>query len=352
MSEQPRYRMPAEWSPHQATWISWPHNPETWPDVLDAARDAMAELAVGLASGELVHVNVPDDAAVEDVERRLQGRIPEGRLSIERIATNDAWIRDYGAIIVRAPESPRGWAAIDFNYNAWGGKYPPWNLDCAVAAQMSERLDLPRIVSPFVIEGGSVDVNGEGLALVTEQCLLNPNRNPGRSREEIEAALGELLGLDELIWLGDGIVGDDTDGHIDNLTRFVSADRVVTSVATDKSDPNYAPLADNLQRLREWRGRDGRRLELVELPTPEPVLHMGARLPASHANFYIGNGFVAVPVFGGSSDDTALAILADCFEERQVRGIDCRSLAVGLGAFHCLTQQIPAIVAGSRSEEA
>lgn len=352
MSEQPRYRMPAEWSPHQATWISWPHNRETWPGVLDAARDAMAELAAGLAAGERVHINVQDDAAAADVERRLQGRVPPERLSIEAIATDDAWIRDYGAIIVQAPAISRGWAAIDFGYNAWGGKYPPWDRDCAVAAQMAERLGLPRVVSPLIIEGGSVDVNGEGLALVTEQCLLNPNRNPGSTREQIEAALARLLGLDELIWLGDGIVGDDTDGHIDNLTRFVSTDRVVTSVAADRSDPNHAPLSDNLRRLREWRGRAGRRLEVIELPTPEPVLHNGVRLPASHANFYIGNEFVAVPVYGGSSDAAAVGILAECFGDRQVRGIDCRNLAVGLGAFHCLTQQVPAIVTDSRSEEA
>ena len=338
-------RMPAEWSPHQATWISWPHNPDTWPSVLEAARDAMTEAVVALAGHEQVHINVQDEAMAKAVERRLKGRVPPERVSLERIQTDDAWIRDYGAIIVRDPAAPGGFAACDFDYNAWGGKYPPFDRDQAVAGQMAERLGLPVLESELILEGGSVEPNGLGLGLVTEQCLLNPNRNPGTSRAAIEAALSEFLGLDELLWLGDGVVGDDTDGHIDNLARFFDTGSVVTIVERDRADPNHVPLADNLARLREFRDRRGRALEVVELPCPEPVMFKGTRLPASYANFYIANDVVIMPNFGGRNDDRARGIVADCFPGRRVVAIDCRALVVGLGAFHCLTQQIPVIVA-------
>jgi len=339
--------MPAEWTPHQATWISWPHNPDTWPGVLDAAREAMADAVAALAPHERVHVNVGDEAAAADVGRRLAGRVPPEQVRIERIVTDDAWIRDYGAIVVRDTSAPGGWAAIDFDYNAWGGKYPPYDRDCAVAAQMAERLDLPRLVAPLVLEGGSVEVNGEGLGLVTEQCLLNPNRNPSLNREQIAALLAEYLGLSELVWLGDGVSGDDTDGHIDNLSRFVAAATVVTSVAAGTDDVDHAPLAENLARLRSFRDRAGRALEVIELPLPAPVLHGSVRLPASYANFYIANEIVLVPAYGGPRDDLARGILGECFPGRRIFAIDCRALVVGLGALHCLTQQVPVMVSGS-----
>jgi agmatine deiminase len=338
--------MPAEWSPHQATWISWPHNPDTWPEVLEAARDAMTEFVVALAPHEQVHINVQDEAMAKAVERRLSGRVPPERLSLERIPTDDAWIRDYGAIVVRDPAAPAGFAACDFDYNAWGGKYPPFDRDQGVARQMAARLGLPRLTSELVLEGGSVEVNGLGLGLVTEQCLLNPNRNPGWNRGEIEDALREFFGLEELVWLGDGVVGDDTDGHIDNLARFFGPDCVVTIVEQNRADPNHRPLADNRERLRDFRDGRGRALEVVELPVPEPDLYKGTRLPASYANFYIANELVLLPCYSGKNDDAARGILADCFPGRRVVPIDCRPLVVGLGALHCLTQQIPVIVAG------
>jgi len=336
--------MPAEWAPHQATWISWPHNPDTWPGVLEAARAAMADAVVALAPHERVCINVQDDAAASSVSARLNGRVPSDRVSLERIRTDDAWIRDYGAIIVRDADSPRGFSACDFDYNAWGGKYPPFDNDRAVARQMAERLGLPCRNSSRILEGGSIEVNGEGLGLVTEQCLLNPNRNPGRSRNEIESVLAEFFGLDEILWLGDGVVGDDTDGHIDNLARFVAPRRVVTIVEPDRNDPNHAPLADNLARLQAFRAADGRALEVIELPVPSPVMYQGTRLPASYANFYIANDIVLMPAYGGPRDDVARGILADCFPTRRIAPIDCRALIVGLGALHCLTQQIPVIV--------
>jgi agmatine deiminase len=343
--------MPAEWSPHHATWLSWPHNRDTWPGVLPAAEDAMADMVAALAPHELVYINVLDEAHSRVVANRLAGRVPPERIRLELIVTNDAWIRDYGAIIVRTGHSLESSAAVDFDYNAWGGKYPPFDRDQAVAGQMAERLGLPRIESGIVLEGGSVDGNGQGLCLVTEQCLLNANRNPALSRSDIESCLREFLGMSELVWLGDGVAGDDTDGHIDNLARFVAELRVVTAVAEDAADPDYAALADNRNRLKDFRDRKGASLEVIDLPKPEPVIHEGRRLPASYANFYIANGIVLVPAYGGQCDDTARGILADCFPGREIRGIDCRALIVGLGALHCLTQQIPVIVPGSLSEK-
>jgi agmatine deiminase len=339
--------MPAEWSPHQATWLSWPHNPETWPGVLDQAQAAIAEVIAALAPHEQVIVNARDNAEKEAISGRLRGRVPAERVQLETIATDDAWIRDYGGIVVA---TSGGMAIVDFDYNAWGGKYPPFDRDCAVAEQMAARLRLPRIQCDIVLEGGSVDVNGAGLGLVTEQCLLNPNRNPTLTRGDIESCLNTFLGLGEVLWLGDGIEGDDTDGHIDNLARFVAERRVVTVVAADSANPNYAALADNRRRLEEFRDRDGRALEVVELPLPEPVIHEGRRLPASYANFYIANDIVLVPAYGGPADDQVRGILGNCFPGRRIQPIDCRALVVGLGALHCLTQQIPVIVRASASE--
>lgn len=349
MIERPRSTMPAEWSPHLGTWISWPRNPETWPGVLEAAQRAMSDAIEALAATEHVFVNVASDDEARQAERMLAGRVPAGSVSFERIPTNDAWIRDYGAIVVRGNDADDGWLALDFDYNAWGGKYPPFDDDCAVAARMAERLGIRRVGIGLVLEGGSVDVNGAGLGLVTEQCLLNPNRNPGRSRAEIEAIVRAHFGIDELIWLGEGVEGDDTDGHIDNLARFVGPRRVVAIVEPSAADPNHAPLADNLERLRAFRDARGQGLEIVELPVPAPIVRDGQRLPASYANFYIANGVVLMPAYGGSADETARGVLTDCFPDRRIVPIDCRSLIVGLGALHCLTQQIPVMVGGLRS---
>lgn len=341
--------MPAEWSPHAATWISWPRNPETWPGVLEQAELAMVEVVAALAPGEHIHINVQDAAHQRHVAGRLAARVPPERISLEAIPTDDAWIRDYGAIIVANTDAAAGesggWAALDFGYNAWGGKYPPWDNDLDVARRMAERLGLPRIERSLILEGGSVDVNGQGQGLVTEECLLNPNRNPGLGRDDIEAVLKPSFGLEDVIWLGSGIAGDDTDGHIDNLARFVAADRVVVVTSRDADDPNHAALADNLARLEAWREQASTGLTISELPLPDPVVHRGVRLPASYANFYIANNIVLVPVYAVSTDAEALEILADCFIGRRIVPIDCRALIVGLGALHCLTQQIPVMVA-------
>ncbi|WP_206211977.1 agmatine deiminase family protein [Wenzhouxiangella sp. XN24] len=333
------FSMPAEWAPHEATWISWPHNPETWPGVLGAAEAAMAQAVTALAEGETVRINVLD-AAHERHVRSLLGEVAATPAVVfHRFPTNDAWCRDHGAIFVRDATSRL--AALDCGFNAWGGKYPPWDLDDAIPAQMAEALGVPLFDGGMILEGGSIDVNGAGAVLTTEQCLLNPNRNPTLSRAEIEARLALLLGIDQVFWLGDGIVGDDTDGHIDDITRFVAEDAVVTVVEPDRADPNHAPLAENLSRLQALRLADGRPLRIVELPMPAPVERDGERLPASYGNFYIGNRVVLLPVFDQPTDAVAGRILADCFPDRRVVPIRATELVVGLGAFHCLTQQVP-----------
>jgi agmatine deiminase len=324
------YRMPPEWAPHQATWLSWPHNRKTWPDGLEAAETSLAEAVVALAADERVHINTLDPARVA---RFFPNEIASGRVVLEPIPTDDAWCRDHGAIVVRDGEGAR--VALDFRYNAWGGKYPPYDLDDAVPRRMAAALDLPCVSVDMVLEGGSIDVNGAGMLLTTEQCLLNPNRNPTMTRSEIEAALARWLGASQVVWLGEGITGDDTDGHVDDFARFVAENVVVAAVEPDPADVNHVPLKANAEHLR----RIG--LEVIELPMPAP-LHRGAeRLPASYANFYIGNGVVLLPVFGCPQDEIARAILARCFPGRRVAAIDARALVVGLGAFHCLTQQVP-----------
>jgi agmatine deiminase len=334
------YRMPAEWAPHQATWISWPHNPETWPGVLAEAEAAMAQAVAALAGGETVRINVRDASHEAHVRTLLGPPADTPAVVFHHFPTNDAWCRDHGAIFLRHPDGRL--AAVDCGFNAWGGKYPPWNLDDAIPAQMAAALGVPRFEGGLILEGGSIDVNGAGTVLTTEQCLLNENRNPHLTRAEIEQTLRLLLGVQQVLWLGDGIVGDDTDGHIDDITRFVAADTVVTVVEPDPVDPNHAPLAENLERLKAMRLPDGRPFRIVELPMPRPVLLDGRPLPASYGNFYIGNTAVLLPVFGQPADQEAERILAPLFPGRRIVPIRASELVVGLGAFHCLTQQVPA----------
>lgn len=343
ISPNDRYRIPAEWAPHAATWLSWPRNPDTWPDCLDLAEARMLDIVAALAEVETVHINVLDAQQARRLEGRLSPRVPRGSVELHRIPTNDAWCRDHGAIFalaVGAAEEPM--RALDFGYNAWGGKYPPYDLDQAVAAQMAAVLGVPRVEYAMILEGGSIDVNGLGALLTTERCLLNPNRNPDLGREEIEACLREACGVDQIVWLGAGIEGDDTDGHIDEITRFVAPATVVTAIENDRDDPNHAPLQANRRLLENVRLEGGRALEIVDLPMPEPLSYRGQRLPASYANFYIANERVLIPAFGVEADDAARAVIADCFPGRRVVAIDCRHLVVGLGGLHCLTQQVPA----------
>jgi len=259
---------------------------------------------------------------------------------LHRIPTNEPWCRDHGPMfVVRGGEL----AVVDWDYNAWGGKYPPFDRDDAVPAAVATALGVRVFTPGVVMEGGSLDVNGRGALLTTESCLLNPNRNPQLDRAAIEGYLRDFLGVTTVIWLGDGIAGDDTDGHVDDLTRFVATDVVVTVVEDDPADENYRPLRDNLARLRAARDQDGRPLTVLALPMPRPVVHDGQRLPASYANFYVGNAVVLVPTFADPADARALAVLGRCFPGRRIVGIDSCDLVWGLGAFHCATQQQPQV---------
>ena len=333
------YHMPPEWAPHQGTWLSWPHNRQTWPGCLAEAEAALTQVVIALAAGETVHINVLDAAHRAAVAQRFVGSVPSERVLFHLIPTNDAWCRDHGAIF--GFDRDDALVALDFRFNAWGEKYRPYDADDAAGRRMAEALGVPLISIDCVLEGGSIDVNGAGAVLTTEHCLLNPNRNPQLTRTDIELMLARYLGTTQVLWLGDGIIGDDTDGHIDDLTRFVAEATVITVVESNARDPNHRPLAENLDRLRSMRLTDGRALSIIELPMPNPVSNSRGRLPASYANFYIGNDVVVLPVFDCPQDAQAIAVLRDCFVDRRIVPIDCRALVVGLGTFHCLTQQVP-----------
>ena len=337
-----RYRMPPEWALHQGTWLSWPHNRETWPGCLADAEAALTQAAIALTDGETVHINVLDAAHRAAVATRFDGLVAPERVRFHLIPTNDAWCRDHGAIF--AFDAAAELVALDFRFNAWGEKYRPFDADDAAARRMADALGVKTVRVDRVLEGGSIEVNGAGAVLTTEQCLLNPNRNPQMTRADIEAMLARYLDTPQVLWLGDGIVGDDTDGHIDDLTRFVDDATVVTVVERNEEDPNHRPLVENLERLRQLRLADGRALSIIELPMPDPVHGIRGRLPASYANFYVGNDVVVLPVFAAPQDAHAIDVLANCFPTRRVVPIDSRALVVGLGTFHCLTQQIPAVL--------
>jgi agmatine deiminase len=337
------YSMPAEWQPHQCTWISWPHNRDSWPDKFEPVEPAMARFVGALSRSELVRINVLGAAHEKHVREQLEGHAHPAHIAFHHFPTNDAWCRDHGAIFVTRDRPGHPLLAMDFQFNAWGGKYPPFDLDNAIAAKMADTLDIPHVSIPMVLEGGSIEVNGAGALLTTEQCLLHPNRNPSMTREAIEAALCDNLGVSQILWLGEGIVGDDTDGHIDDLTRFVSEDTVVTVVEQDRSDENHLPLAENRERLETLKLADGRALKVLEMQMPRPVEFQGNRLPASYANFYIGNRVVLMPTFNDPADEPNRQLLARCFAGREVIGIDCTDLVLGLGALHCLTQQVPVV---------
>lgn len=335
------YRMPAEWEPHRATWLAWPTNTETWPDSLPAVQEIWVEMVRELSSAEQVCLLVGDDRAREEVE----GRLRRGSASMDRIAcftipTVDVWIRDYGpTFLTRKGETPL--AFVDWVFNGWGGKYQGYAQDDMVSRELARLLGVPVFEPGIVLEGGSIEVNGRGTCLTTEQCLLHPNRNRALSQNQIEKVLRESLGVRHVVWLGDGIAGDDTDGHIDDIARFVDPSTVVCCVEGDCADENYAALQENLERLRGATDQEGKKLSVVPLPMPGPVIAEGRRLPASYANFYIANGLVLVPTFDHPNDQSALGILTDLFAGRRVVGIPCGAVVPGLGAIHCVTQQEP-----------
>jgi agmatine deiminase len=335
------YRMPAEWEPHIATWLSWPRREGiSFPDSFDRVMPALRAMVAALIESEQVCINVCSGAHEAEARQVLHG-LPMERMSFHMIPTNEPWCRDHGPIFLTRDLDPK-LAIVDWDYNAWGNKYPPFDLDDVVPTRVADILKLPIFSPHMILEGGSIEVNGTGALLTTESCLLNRNRNPHLSRDEIEQRLRDYLGVREILWLGDGIAGDDTDGHIDDLARFVSEHTVITVVEENRGDENYEPLQENLARLREMK-IDNREIDIITLPMPKEIMREGLRLPASYANFYIANSCVLIPTFADPADEPALSILRKLFPDRHVIGIDCRELIWGLGTFHCLTQQQPAV---------
>ena len=337
------FRMPAEWEPHAATWLSWPHKEASWPGYFEPIPAIWVAMTRALVPHERVNILVNDATMRRAVGDQLRAAgVPLDRITVHEIRTDDAWARDHGpTFVTRSAGGRTELAAVDWIYNAWGGKYPPWDNDNAVPQQIATQIGIRRFEPGIVLEGGSIDVNGRGTLLTTEACLLNPNRNPELAREQIEQYLRDYLGVRHILWLGDGIVGDDTDGHIDDLARFVDPLTVVTVLETDPHDENYDRLQANYARLRTMTDQDGRPLRIVTLPMPAPVYCEDQRLPASYANFYIANGVVLVPVFDDPNDAPALEILQGLFPSRRVVGIEAREMVWGLGACHCVTQQEP-----------
>ena len=339
------YQFPPEWTPHEATWISWPR-PEgiSFPGFYHRSILDVVRVIRTIAQFEHVHLNVPNANYARIVRATLRaGGVPLRRVTLHEIRTNECWTRDHGpAFVQRTRRTRTETAVVDWGFNAWGGKYPPWDADDAVPTAVACELELPVFQADIVMEGGAVDFNGEGTVLTTTSCLLNRNRNAGLAKAEVERYLKAYYGQQHVVWLGEGITGDDTDGHVDDLARFVDARTIVTAVEPDPADDNHKVLADNRRRLGRARDSRGRPFTIVEVPMPQPVVHEGMRLPATYVNFYFVNGALLVPTFGDRARDrAALHILRGVAGDRQVVGVDCRALIWGLGAIHCLTQQQP-----------
>ncbi len=349
MSSQPHppYRMPAEWEPHAATWIAWPHNPEDWPAKFQPIPWVYAEIVRHLSRVEDVHVLVNNEPA----ERRAGAMLKRSganmaRLHFHQWPTDRVWLRDSGPIFTKDADDVL--SLTNWHFNAWA-KYDNWRRDDQVPQHVARHYgmdDIRPVIDDrrLVLEGGSIDVNGQGILITTEECLLSEvqQRNPGVSREQLEWAFREHLGIQQTLWLHRGCAGDDTHGHVDDITRFVAPNRILTAVEPNTSDENHLPLAENLARLHAARNLRGERFEIVQLPMPSPVFFESQRLPASYANFYIANSLVLVPTFNDPNDRHALNIIASCFPDREVVGIHAVDLVWGLGTLHCLSQQEPA----------
>jgi agmatine deiminase len=357
--------MPAEWASHAATWIAWPHNAEDWPGKFQPIPWVYAEIVRHLSQVEDVHILVNDLPA----ENRATGHLRRAGANLARLhfhqwPTDRVWLRDSGPIFVKkmtegSVKNPQSELAItNWKFNAWA-KYDNYHRDDQIPQHVAKLYDMPQFKPEteganskphrFVLEGGSIDTNGAGLLLTTEECLLSKvqERNPGlgteaETRKQLEQAFRDYLGIEKTLWLHKGCAGDDTHGHVDDITRFVAENKILTCVEPNTHDENHLPLAENLDRLRSFRNLKNKPFEIVELPMPAPVVFEGQRLPASYANFYIANGLVLVPTFNDPNDRHALNIIADCFPTRQIIGIHAVDLVWGLGTLHCLSQQEPA----------
>ncbi|MGG9970194.1 agmatine deiminase family protein [Ferruginibacter sp. SUN002] len=338
------YYFPAEFALHEAMWLSWPHKEASWPGKIAEIYPYYCEFIKEVSKSEIVRINVADEA----MRQFALGHLKKAAADISRIEfyfhpTNDAWCRDHGPAFLINPSAKEKKIIVDWNYNAWGNKYPPFDLDDVVPTLIGKHFNIPVYHPGIVMEGGSVEFNGKGTILTSKACLLNKNRNPHLNQEQIEKYLYDYYGAEQILWVDEGIVGDDTDGHIDDTVRFVNEDTVLTVIETDKQDENYELLQDNLHQLKKMRLLNGKQLNIVELPMPDAVIYENQRLPASYANFYIANHAVIVPTFRCKKDDEALQIIQSCFKNRAVVGIDSTEIIWGLGSFHCLSQQEPAV---------
>lgn len=337
------YYFPAEFAQHEATWLSWPHKEASWPGKIHAIYPAYAQFIKYLAQSELVRINVAD----ETMKAFASQHLVEAGVAMENVAwffhpTNDAWCRDHGPAFLLHNYGNKK-AIVDWGYNAWGGKYPPFDLDDVIPTLIGKHYQLPVFHPGIVMEGGSVEFNGAGTILTSTSCLLNENRNPHLQQAEIERLLCDFYGQQQVLWVDEGIVGDDTDGHIDDTIRFVNSHTVIAVVEENEDDDNYLLLQNNLNQLKQMRLLDGKPLTIIELPMPDPVIYEDLRLPASYANYYICNKYVIVPTFRCAKDDIALQIIQSAHPERTVVGIDSVDVIWGLGSFHCLSQQEPAL---------
>ncbi len=336
------YYFPAEFAKHVATWLSWPHKEASWPGKIELIYPNYCQFIKELTQSEIVRININDEA----MKNAAIGHLQKANIDLSKIEfylnpTNDAWCRDHGPAFLINPNGQK--AIVDWGYNAWGNKYPPYDLDDVIPTLIGKEFNL-RVFHPgIVMEGGSVEFNGKGSILTSTACLLNPNRNPHLNQAQIEKYLCDYYGADQVLWVGEGIVGDDTDGHIDDTVRFVNEDTVLTVVEENKQDENYQLLQDNLKQLKVLRLLNGKQLNIIELPMPDAVVYEDQRLPASYANFYIANHAVIVPVFNCEKDDKALRIIQESFPTRKVVGIDSTDIIWGLGSFHCMSQQEPAV---------
>ncbi len=335
------FRMPAEWEPHVSTWFSWPHKEESWPGKFEPVPRVFVEITKVLTGYEYVNINVKDAQLMLEVSEMLvRAGVDMNKVTLHVIPTNDAWCRDHGPIYIKNAAGER--AIVDWGYNAWGDKYPPYDADDEVPVHIAKKYNLKLYQPQIVMEGGSIEVNGKGTLLTTEACLLHPNRNPQLTKAEIEDHLKAYLGVTHILWLSEGIVGDDTDGHVDDMTRFIDETTIVTAYEDDEGDENHRILKENYERLLGMKDQDGRPFKIVKLPMPDPVFYEDTRLPASYANFLIANSCVLVPTYRCDKDQKALEILQVHMPDRKVVGIDCTDLIWGLGAIHCVSQQEPA----------
>lgn len=338
------YRMPAEWEEQEAVWLSWPHNKTTWPERIEEVEQSCIGFIKALHTGQRINLLVNSEESKSSIIAKLkQANIDASKISFYIIKNEDIWIRDYGPTFVINKNAKNRLAMVKWEFNAWGNKYDDLLPDNGIPYEMNKTLNLRMVEPGIVMEGGSIEVNGRGILLTTEQCLLNKNRNPKLSKEEIEQYLKDYLSVSKVLWLKEGIIGDDTDGHIDDIARFVSNNTIVCAYEENKEDENYQILKENYELLKSMAGQDGKKFSIVKIPMPGKVEIDGKTLPASYANFYIGNKAVVVPIFRHENDKKALSIVQSLFPAKKVIGVDCKTMVEGLGTLHCASQQQPKV---------